>query len=139
MKRKTLLIGLWSIGLSLLLLGAAIYLDLKGDIPRSMDRNEVEYLKTLDIQPSYGRIWFTSSLSQDPTYYYRLHLSQSDFQNTEIAKLSRVPNEKEHSRGPIWWNPARDAQCFKSASGRHGANYYFYDSRKQLLFARCEM
>ncbi len=137
--RKILLIAASSICVSLLLLVAAFYLWINGDIPQVMSRNEFEYLKTLDIQPSFGIIRFTSSMSRDPTYFYRLHLSESDFEATYIAKLPSASPLEEYRTGPLWWKPSAQSRCFVGSTGRHGFNIYFYDAHKGLLIARCEM
>jgi hypothetical protein len=139
MIRKIVLIAPPLAGISVGLVAMAFYFYVHGDIPGGIGRHEVEYEKTLDIQPSYGRIRYASSMSRDPTYYYQLHLTPADFAATGIAQLGPIPNPEERRQGPSWWNPASDAQCFQSPAGRHGPNYYFYDPRRQLLFARCEM
>lgn len=139
MKRKVA-IALSLVAVVLLVLfGAIFYLDLQGDIPDFMERDNIEYQKTLDIQSSFGRIWFTADPSRDPTYFYRLHLSQADFNATGILALRRAPNERESRIGPIWWIPPSDAQCFVGPGKILSSDLYFYDPRRELLWARCQM
>ena len=123
-------------GLFLALLFTGGYLWLHGDIPKIVDTNEVIYEKTIDIKPSFGKIWFASSGWREPVYYFRLHLTQTDFDATAIGKLQKIPRVTENGV-PIWWNPSRKAQCFIGPPSDHGFNgLYAYDAKRNLLFVR---
>ena len=125
----------------LILLGMVwLHLQLNGDIPQVVDRHDVLYEKTVDVQPTSGSIWFASTGWHNPTDYFRLHLSQEDFEKSDISKLPTANAEKGMLGGPIWWNPGQNAQYYQSPGMRHGfQDLYIYDAKRGLLFARCEL
>jgi hypothetical protein len=98
MKRKVVLIVLVIIGVSISLYVLGFLLKLSGDIPGFMEPDEVEYLKTLNIQPSFGRIWFASTMSRDPTYSKRPLGSVLTFDTDETA-VRRGRGVRDHPRG----------------------------------------
>jgi len=127
-----------SFGAIFLLLIVLLHFAANGDIPEIMDANDIAYEKVLGIQPTSGSIWYAGLffVGNGPCYV-RIHLSQQDFDKTEIAKYHRLgKSEKPDLRGPIWWNPASDSQFYSAPSITKGwEDFYAYDAKRGLLFA----
>jgi len=119
----------------------ALYVSLHGYIPQVVDLEDNEYQRILGLRPTSGDVWADSFGFKDAFYYYRLNLSQADFNATGISQLHRMDSAESESlrRGrdtPVWWNPPPEAVSFDVPSHLQ-AKYFFYDTQRQVLFAIC--
>lgn len=119
---------------------AFLYLNWHGHVPHFSDTNDVAYAKLLGIKPTSGRVWEHSMGFGSGFCFFRLHLSQEDFESSGISKYNTLPRINPKPKTPIWWNPrTNDSQYFSGPGlGDGTTNIYVYDKRRCLLFARCE-
>jgi hypothetical protein len=137
--KRPLKITLWVLlGLTALaaLKTAWVFLEMGGDIPEMMDSNDGWYERVVDIQPTSGKIWYSSVGWRSTENYLRLHLSQADFRkNFEPGSALKESDKPALGSTPIWWNPDTKGQYFFSSS-KFEEVLFIYDPKRKLLYGK---
>ena len=136
------LIGLSVLFLVMLILAIGVFalLQFQGTIPSFADTRGVSYEKLCGFEPSYGRVWTTSSGLGSGSAFYRLNLRRSAYKEPRSAILTGS-NRPLLPHAPWWWGTKPNGKVTVFSEGGLGfstQSYEVYDPDKELLYVYCE-
>ncbi len=141
MKKRIFKVILWvvlSLVLFLAVKGIWFLAKFTGEIPEMIDSNDGWYERVVNVQPTYGKIWYSGTGWRSTANYLRLHLSRTDFKKN-FPTDSPLPDSQKPPlpSGPIWWQPDPNGRWFHS-TGKFEEVWVIYDPRRELLYEKID-